>query len=358
MSGNEHSFEPMWQQTRAPFLEQIEAPLICQICKDLYTAPLLAPCGHTFCSECIRRSSSVNRECPQCRENIVISGLKPNKALDEVCHVLKMHRRSLFEIVRYPPPPPPALTAQAQEQTQEQSLQVGPSPKRRRLRNQSPRNYQEVVDVDSVEPELEPGLEPGLVEQEASPMVDVAVSTAPALGQAQCPICQQWFSAEHIQSTHLSECLAQGNNKQSTVTTGAVCPPPKIQKIREISFDSLTKVRKELLQLGLYTTGNKERLRSRYREWMNIWNANADSSHPVSIGELRKRMNEWEYRVANPSRDANRNIKELDAGQWKDSHQDEFKHLIMKARASIAKHKSKEKDDDNECTVTEVVEID
>ena len=34
----------------------IEMEMECQLCKEIMKAPMMLPCGHSFCSLCIRRS--------------------------------------------------------------------------------------------------------------------------------------------------------------------------------------------------------------------------------------------------------------------------------------------------------------
>uniref|UniRef100_A0A4W3GKB2 RING-type domain-containing protein n=1 Tax=Callorhinchus milii TaxID=7868 RepID=A0A4W3GKB2_CALMI len=44
--------------------------LICAICLDFFTDPVILGCGHNFCRSCITRSweKQENRSCPECRQ--------------------------------------------------------------------------------------------------------------------------------------------------------------------------------------------------------------------------------------------------------------------------------------------------
>ena len=48
--------------------------LNCSICLTFFTDPVMLLCGHSFCRECINRSLSLQRQCPQCRADIPEKG--------------------------------------------------------------------------------------------------------------------------------------------------------------------------------------------------------------------------------------------------------------------------------------------
>jgi len=71
-------------------LKKLSQSLECAICGDFFTAPVMSPCCHTFCSVCIRRTLSVHKaECPACRLPLQESQLLPNRRLEETVKVLK-----------------------------------------------------------------------------------------------------------------------------------------------------------------------------------------------------------------------------------------------------------------------------
>ena len=57
-------------KTKIPDLEQWDTLLRCHICKDFLKVPVLTPCGHTFCSLCIRKyiNNSAKFQFLHCRE--------------------------------------------------------------------------------------------------------------------------------------------------------------------------------------------------------------------------------------------------------------------------------------------------
>ncbi|PAA90268.1 hypothetical protein BOX15_Mlig021474g1, partial [Macrostomum lignano] len=51
--------------------DDLEDELLCPVCLDLYTDPVVLPCSHSLCRECLRRTlSAVGRRCPQCRRDL------------------------------------------------------------------------------------------------------------------------------------------------------------------------------------------------------------------------------------------------------------------------------------------------
>lgn len=59
------------------FIGQVNEGLLCSICRDVLEEPLLAPCEHTFCSSCIHTWLTHYHSCPEDRQNLWPSDLKP-----------------------------------------------------------------------------------------------------------------------------------------------------------------------------------------------------------------------------------------------------------------------------------------
>ncbi|KAH7142256.1 hypothetical protein DER46DRAFT_566466 [Fusarium sp. MPI-SDFR-AT-0072] len=54
------------------YCSNVDDQLICSICLSPMLTPLLTPCGHTFCSECLRRHLTCTNQCPLDRRPIRI----------------------------------------------------------------------------------------------------------------------------------------------------------------------------------------------------------------------------------------------------------------------------------------------
>ena len=86
-------------------LKSFEDTLRCQICADWLKVPVITPCSHTFCSECIRsslRATTMLRrvsQCPSCKEAVDERQLLYNKALEDTVKSFRGFRDSLMDRV-------------------------------------------------------------------------------------------------------------------------------------------------------------------------------------------------------------------------------------------------------------------
>lgn len=73
----------------------LQQDLTCSVCRGLFRDPLVLPCTHSFCRECLQKSTRFSGEqCPLCREKFTAGQEIPNRALSQVCQTF----------ARYPPP--------------------------------------------------------------------------------------------------------------------------------------------------------------------------------------------------------------------------------------------------------------
>ncbi|KAK6356276.1 E3 ubiquitin-protein ligase rad18 [Orbilia javanica] len=86
-----------WIQTPVPGLQTLETSLRCQVCKELFTAPKVTSCGHTFCSLCIRRCLSASSKCPTCMKPDEEPRLRDNIVLSELVNSFNAIRKSLLD---------------------------------------------------------------------------------------------------------------------------------------------------------------------------------------------------------------------------------------------------------------------
>ena len=59
--------------------------LTCPVCKCIFRDPVLLPCSHSLCRECLQRSLRVNSWCPLCRTTLTEEQAITNRALSDAC---------------------------------------------------------------------------------------------------------------------------------------------------------------------------------------------------------------------------------------------------------------------------------
>ncbi|XP_074532730.1 E3 ubiquitin-protein ligase TRIM39-like [Halichoeres trimaculatus] len=73
---------------------RLEEDLCCPVCHDIFREPVLLPCTHSFCKDCLKRwwGQKQARECPQCK--IVSSTASPpvNRVLKNLCETFLLER--------------------------------------------------------------------------------------------------------------------------------------------------------------------------------------------------------------------------------------------------------------------------
>lgn len=63
----------------------LQQDLTCPVCQGIFTDPVLLPCTHSFCRECLERSWQFNRKCPVCRAEVEENQAIANRALNAAC---------------------------------------------------------------------------------------------------------------------------------------------------------------------------------------------------------------------------------------------------------------------------------
>ena len=103
----------------APGLRALDSTLRCNICQELYEAPVVLTCGHCFCSlvrvtipistpppyhkypflQCARTQLGERPTCPTCWKETTISSFRVNPALEEAVTAWKDARHVLRHCV-------------------------------------------------------------------------------------------------------------------------------------------------------------------------------------------------------------------------------------------------------------------
>ncbi|KAK9460931.1 E3 ubiquitin-protein ligase [Lipomyces oligophaga] len=299
-----------WKTTIAPELSNLDSGLRCRICRDFFSAPMMAECSHSFCSLCIRRSiattpRSEEPKCPICRASVVEVRLRRNQSLEELVQWFKTARKGLLEV-----------TARPQQQVQQNS---------------------------------ESKLAPLQDEREVKEGTAIAKISAESGNLVVCPVCNKPMTEEKV-IQHIDECLSTNSSTTIQTATSSITPSSglrlnkSIQSTRkdrgDIVLKALPKIqygiinesrlRSKLQDLGIPSHGTKPQLQNRHTEWVSIWNANIDSVQPKSKKELLQDLSEWELTVNVPTT----KIANLDSELWNRSYRSEFDLLIARAKQS------------------------
>jgi len=89
--------EGEWEWHNNPTMEAFESSLRCPMCGDFFSAACgVETCGHVFCSACVRSCLRVKSECPQCRNPVKATDLRPNRALERAAALFASARPGLL----------------------------------------------------------------------------------------------------------------------------------------------------------------------------------------------------------------------------------------------------------------------
>jgi len=155
-------------------------------------------------------------------------------------------------------------------------------------------------------------------------------------------------------------------SKPSPLPNPSLKPPP--ERISELNYSlvSDSALRKKLKDLGIPNTGSKTVMVRRHTEWVNLWNANCDSTRPKGKRELLHELDVWEKSqngiigrgggidlMNSGSVGGGGTIgatngngimkKDFDAAAYSKSNNDEFGRLIALARQKAGKKRAEEK---------------
>lgn len=122
-------------------------------------------------------------------------------------------------------------------------------------------------------------------------------------------------------------------------------PTNTMERLPQLNYSLLkdTALRKKLSELGIPNGGPKDLLIRRHTEWVNLVNANCDSSKPKTKRELIQELESWDR---TQGRQALNNYngagsassvmsKNFDGAAWASNHGNNFQSLIAQARRKV-----------------------
>ena len=171
-------------------------------------------------------------------------------------------------------------------------------------------------------------------------------------GLVACPSCSRRMK-EPLINAHLDRCLngtatpepshPVSSQRPHQIESGKIAytqtkPSHSTNRLPTLNYSILTDtaLRKKLKELGINSMGSKTLLQKRHTEWVNLWNANCDSLHPVSKREMLAKLDSWDRtlgrqveRAGGPSGVM---VKDFDREGYAQARKGEFEELIAKAR--------------------------
>lgn len=345
-------------KTKISSLAQLDTLLRCHICKDFLKIPVLTPCGHTFCSLCIREYINNSAKCPLCLSELRESMLRSEFLVNEITECYSNLRPSLLECLQVVKKGNKDVITEVVNDSSlieidsDPDIEIG---KTHVVGN----DFIQIVDSPETSKKLQPspkrvskpnGMNPKKSRSTVEAMFSKSSKSSANSTQqlAQCPICQELYPLRVLERSHLDECLnlqslgklpkrskspiakskstltpsrypssnkSKGSSSSSLHSSNSPSPQLKeevsyvskylgssthIQKEERLpKLDhttlSMTQLRQKLSNLGLSTTGSRQNLIDRYNHYEIIWNSNfCDSLNPVDVSDLKRQLASWE----------------------------------------------------------------
>ena len=360
--------------TPIPKLTQLDALLRCHICKDFLKVPVLTPCGHTFCSLCIREYINVQGKCPLCLSELRDSMLRSEFLVSEIVDSYKAVRDDLVRVLV-------ETKKQQEEEDADQSvIDLGSDVEEPGL-SQSSDDVQivgtnERGTLKRAATDLLGGssrskfFKSGNVAKRSSTTSRIESMFHKSEEMAACPICERFFPVKELERTHLDECLTLQSlgkspnpaQRKPKLREKPVLPrstrikstseAPKVshvdkyihssaanghQRLPKLDLSSMpvTQVKQKLAQLGLSTLGSKQDMVARYNHYEMLWNSNfCDSLDPVDESELKRQLTSWEAsRKSNSTKSTSNSISNMMVSRAsKSNSQEEYRKLLANFR--------------------------
>ncbi|PPR05993.1 hypothetical protein CVT26_005715 [Gymnopilus dilepis] len=341
-------------ETVAPGLRTLDGSFRCDICGELYDAPVTISCGHCFCSACIRTSLSNKQECPSCRKAANEVHIRPNPVLESAISAWTTARPFVLQLVRrdvevrergaegndkgnarkrkraseWTSSPDPASDNAAGPSGQRPSALQSPSKSRRTAAGR-----QGVIDLAESDAEDEP-----------------VASTSSKDAFVCCPMCSKRVLMKNINS-HIdrncqdppppasaamtwSKIMNKGKNGQQKGKNKKKASDSDDEHPLPLSTYTTLKDRqlKDMLaEHDLPLTGDRANWEQRHQKWVMLFNANLDRSpsNRKTKAELRKELKKWEE-----ERSRKKKAVITDVKGYQVEHKAEFAKLVEAARSS------------------------
>nr|POE71838.1 postreplication repair e3 ubiquitin-protein ligase rad18 [Quercus suber] len=343
-----------WLNTPLKLFAPLENALHCQVCKEFLDTPMITSCSHTFCSKCIRTSLSADGKCPACRAPDQASKLRNNWTLQEIVTMFLEARPAALQVattkqeVCSPGTKQSGKRKRAKFDSDDRASADGDGRTTRSKARKIAASQESIIEVDDSD---------GDADFEPEHQIED--------GKVECPLgCGKRMKLELVEP-HLDRC--EDERKQASKTksnppmNGGLGPrlptPGRQEQISQLNYSLVkeTALRKKMDELGIPSWGAKALMERRHKEWVNIWNANCDSSQPRPKRELLADLKAWERTQGGNAPQVTNHLmkKEFDAAGWASKHNDEFSRLIADARRPKSTRNTESAPDEDDKKVAE-----
>ncbi|KAK8861306.1 DNA repair protein rad18 [Kwoniella newhampshirensis] len=298
-----------------PQLKRLDRSVVCQVCKEPFTAPVSISCGHSFCSQCIRSSLDVSKKCPSCNENCSEGSIRRNRALEEITDAWDESRPTLIELTRPAPTSTSLRKRPAPEPNSKASSSSGPYKRVKTNGSGSGSQSRSVSPSKPMSKDGSNGHARDHEEDEEEEEDEDEIQELTENDEAPCPLCQATMPISSIPLHIEKGCPPPKSTKKVNGAAGKGNQKSDWKKVfsgqglgsgkgKEVEMKRITKpnyalatpaeLRATLADYSLPTAGDKPTLTSRLQEWIILFNANLDTSHPSSLSALRAKLAESE----------------------------------------------------------------
>ncbi|KAF8162872.1 hypothetical protein B0H34DRAFT_650799 [Crassisporium funariophilum] len=345
--------------TSAPGLRNLDASLRCGICGELFDGPVTLPCGHCFCSVCIRPSMAIKQECPNCRKAANEGHLRPNPILEEAILAWNEARPFILQLLKQKEQSnamgysiDKGAAKKRKRSTERSSVQTsvgnvaGPSriPASPTKSPKSPSKSKRFKSSSDFEDVIEITVPSSDVDEDEIALNHSNINPKPN-DFVQCPMCDKRIMFKKL-NIHLdNECKDPPSADNASKTWSKIMSGSKSGQhkgkhkqssdddypLPKASYGTLKdRQLKELLsEQGLSVIGDRSNLEQRHQHWVVLYNSNLDRSLPnrKTKSELRRELKKWEEVMSNKKK-----IVVDDVEEYQIIHKSEFSRLIKAAR--------------------------
>lgn len=305
-----------FENSQIPKLQELDDLLRCHICKDFLKNPVLTPCGHTYCSLCIRGYLNSEPKCPLCLNELRESMLRSEYLVNEITESYKAVRGTLLSHLQKPNERDSSvIEVDSDRDTSVQEIYETASESGATLRNIIADDDIQIVGTKRTIPAKRIGKSTSSISDMFSSKRAKTTNTSNGnTDTASCPICSRKFPIRVLERSHLDECLSQ---PQTPLPRKKATPPPATvekpvshvnrylnstdsasrQRLPKLNFANLTtsQLKQKLSALSLPVSGSRGNMIARYNYYEMLWNSNfIDSIKPVPESELRRQLISWD----------------------------------------------------------------